>query len=255
MSKTLVLIDALNLVRRIFAIEPNQENLAAVQNTAQRVSAATQKILNLTSATHAIAVFDGAASWRYHYYKQYKSTRKPMPAQLSKNMLMIEQAFESSGIPVYRPEQDEADDIIATLANKASKADIKVKIISTDKGFLPHLDQNIDIYDYFKKTWLDKRQSKEKFLVEQAQLTELWAMAGDKTNDIPGISGVGVKTAQKLLNEYFTFSKVLESNALKPTEKKKLSMGLDDYVISKNLVTLRTDIHLGFNLKNLRLNR
>ena len=80
-------------------------------------------------------------------------------------------------------------------------------------------------------------------------------MAGDKTNDIPGISGVGVKTAQKLLNEYFTFSKVLESNDLKPTEKKKLSLGLDDYVISKNLVTLRTDIHLGFNLKNLRLNR
>lgn len=255
MSKTLVLIDALNLVRRIFAIESQTENLVAVTNTAQRVSSATKKLLKLTTATHALAVFDGDASWRYHYYPQYKSTRKPMPAILAENMHLIEQAFENSGVPIYRPEQDEADDIIATLATKASLANVNVIIVSTDKGFLPHLTHNIQVYDYFKKSWHETQQVQEKFLVKKEQLTELWAMAGDKTNDIPGITGIGLKTAQRLLNEYHDFEHVLKANSLKPSEKKKIEQGIEDFVLSKNLVTLRTDIHLGFNLQSLRLLR
>lgn len=255
MSKTLILIDALNLVRRIFAIEPQTENLIAVTNTAQRVATATKKLLNLSTATHALAVFDGNASWRYHYYPQYKATRKPMPSVLAENMLLIEQAFENSGVPVYRPEQDEADDIIATLATKASLANVNVVIVSTDKGFLPHLGNSIKIYDYFKKSWLETQLIQEKFLVTKEQLTELWAMAGDKTNDIPGINGIGLKTAQRLLNEYHDFERILKADNLKPSEKKKIEHGIDDFVLSKNLVTLRTDIHLGFNLQSLRLLR
>ncbi|ALO44650.1 flap endonuclease Xni [Pseudoalteromonas phenolica] len=255
MSKTLVLIDALNLVRRIFAIESNQENITSVNNTAQRVSSAAIKLLRLTSASHAVAVFDGNESWRYHYYDKYKATRKPMPATLSENMQIIEQSFEQCGIPVYKPEHDEADDIIATLATKAATANVNVVIISTDKGFLPHLTQNIRLYDYFQKTWIDKEQVEIKFGVNQNQLTELWAMAGDKTNDIPGIAGIGLKTAQKLLGEYGKFEFILNSNSLKPSEKKKIQTGIDDFIKSKNLVTLRTDIHLGFNLQDLRIKR
>ena len=255
MSKTLVLIDALNLVRRIFAIEQNQKDINSVNNTAQRVSSAVNKLLNLTSATHAIAVFDGDGSWRYHYYDKYKATRKPMPTILSNNMETIEKAFEQAGIPVYRPEHDEADDIIATLATKAANADVHVIIVSTDKGFLPHLTQGIKIYDYFKKNWIDTKQITDKFKVEKHQLIELWAMAGDKTNDIPGIAGIGLKTAQRLLNDCGDFENILALKSLKPSEKQKIQSGLGDFVTSKNLVTLRTDIHLGFNLQDLRVNR
>lgn len=255
MNKTLVLIDALNLVRRIFAIEPNQEDITAVKNTAQRVSSAVNKLLNLSTATHAIAVFDGAGSWRYHYYDKYKATRKPMPSMLSSNMNTIETAFEQSGISVYRPDNDEADDIIATLATKAAAANVNVVIVSTDKGFLPHLNHNVRIYDYFKKSWIDTKQIETKFKVEKNQLTELWAMAGDKTNDIPGIAGIGLKTAQRLLNECGDFEKILAYESLRPTEKEKIQSGLDDFITSKNLVTLRTDIHLGFNLHDLRVTR
>jgi len=255
MSKTLVLIDALNLVRRIFAIEPNQEDITAVNNTAQRVLYSIKKLLNLTSATHAIAVFDGDGSWRYHYYAKYKATRKPMPLMLSSNMDTIENAFEQSGISVYRPEHDEADDIIATLATKASAANVNVVIVSTDKGFLPHLTQNVRIYDYFKKSWIDTKQIEVKFKVEKNQLTDLWAMAGDKTNDIPGIAGIGLKTAQRLLNECGDFEKILDSESLRPAEKRKIQSGIDDFIKSKNLVTLRTDIHLGFNLHQIRVTR
>ena len=253
MSKKLVLIDALNLVRRIFAIEHNYESIESLNNTAQRVSSATQKILKLTSATHALAVFDGAVSWRFHYYELYKSTRKPMPTLLSNNMRIIEQAFESEGVAVYRPEQDEADDIIATLATKASNALVDVAIISTDKGFLPHINNKIQVYDYFKKQWLDLAHINEKFLVQQEQLVELWAMAGDKTNDIPGIKGIGLKTAQRLLNEHGNFEEIINDDTLKAAHKKKLIDGVDNFVLSKNLVSLRTDIHLGFNLQSLRL--
>ena len=255
MSNTLVLIDALNLVRRIFAIEPNKEDITAVNNTAQRVSSAVNKLLNLTSATHAIAVFDGDGSWRYHYYDKYKVARKPMPEILSSNMQIIEKAFEETGIPVYRPDHDEADDVIATLATKAAAANVNVVIASTDKGFFPHLSSSIRIYDYFKKTWIDTKQIKDKFKVEKHQLTELWAMAGDKTNDVPGIAGIGLKTAQRLLYECGDFENILAYKSLKPGEKQKIHSGVDDFITSKNLVSLRTDIHLGFNLQDLRVTR
>ena len=255
MSKTLVLIDALNLVRRIFAIEPNQESIIAIDNTSQRVSSAVNKLLNLTSATHAISVFDGVASWRYIYCEKYKATRKPMPIMLSENMEGIVRAFEQTGINVYRPEHDEADDIIATLATKAAASNVNVIIVSTDKGFFPHLTEHIRVYDYFKKSWVDEPQIEDKFKVKKHQLTELWAMAGDKTNDIPGIAGIGLKTAQRLLIECGEFEKILVSELIKPSEKQKICSGIDDFITSKNLVTLRTDIHLGFNLQDLRVIR
>ncbi|WP_105169571.1 flap endonuclease Xni [Pseudoalteromonas sp. T1lg23B] len=256
MNQKLVLIDALNLIRRIYAVDEQHSHRSEKQTVLScksRVSHATRKLLKLTQATHAIAVFDGQKSWRYHYYDKYKHSRKPMPQLLSDNLDMIAEAFGDHGVTVYKPTQDEADDIIATLASKAKKAKVQSVIVSTDKGFMPLLDTKIEIYDYFKRHWLCDRDIEERFNVSKHQLVDFWALSGDKTNDIPGVQGIGQKSAAQLVNQYPQISAALEDPECKKALKNKLLAGMEDYVISKHLVTLRTDIHLGFNMKQLRL--
>ncbi|BBN83310.1 Flap endonuclease Xni [Pseudoalteromonas sp. A25] len=256
MKRKLVLIDALNLIRRIYAVDEQQAHRSEQQTIVScksRVSHATKKLLAITEATHAIAVFDGQKSWRYHFYPNYKHSRKPMPELLCANLESVARGFVEHGVTAYMPQQDEADDIIATLASKASKANVESTIISTDKGFYPLLSEHISIYDYFKRHWLTNNCILERFGVTKDKLADFWALAGDKTNDVPGVAGIGKKTAAQLVANYNELADAIEDSDCKPSTKEKLVTGMDDYIISKQLVTLRTDIHLGFNLKQLRL--
>ncbi|KAF7764607.1 protein Xni [Pseudoalteromonas citrea] len=256
MNKNLVLIDALNLVRRIFAVDlqhSHHGDQQTVLSCKARVKHAAQKIIQITKPTHIIAVFDGDKSWRYHYFEQYKHSRKPMPSLLADNLSTICEAFSELGVTAYRPEQDEADDVIATLAYKAQTGSIPSTIISTDKGFYPLISNYIGVYDYFKKAWVTDEEIQSRFGVPKTSLIELWALAGDKTNDIPGVVGVGSKSAAGLITEFGNVDSAMTHEQLKPALKNKIANGMDNYIISKNLVTLRTDIHLGFNLNQIRL--
>ncbi len=253
MTKSLLLIDALNLIRRIFAVERNHAtDDIAVRNTSQRVVNACLKLIKTTSATHVAVVFDGQKSWRYQYYEGYKQSRSPMPEALSLNLKNIANELSNKGICIYFPDNDEADDVIATLATKAAQHGINSTIVSTDKGFLPLMSGKISVYDYFSKCYLDAKYVENKFGVLTDNLTEYWALCGDKTNDIPGVSGIGKKSAQTILNQHRSLKDALTSDALNKNIISKLQHGLNDYILSKNLVSLRTDILLGFTLKDLR---
>jgi protein Xni len=253
----LLLIDALNLIRRIYAVDVNQKHNNEDQlilTCSERVAQACKKLLRITQATHAIAVFDGDKSWRYHFYEHYKHSRAPMPETLKGALYHFKSAIEETGIIVFEPINDEADDIIATLACKAADKKIMNTIVSTDKGFLPYLNNEIQIYDYFKRQYLDEPTMEERFGVEKNKLVDFWALAGDKTNDIPGVKGVGIKSAQQLVNNYTSINEALSDELLNTALRKKLEANMDMFVISKQLVSLRTDINLGFSLKQLRLN-
>lgn len=257
MKPHLLLIDALNLIRRIYAVDANQTHHSDEQMlkaSCARVAHACKKLLQSSNATHAIAVFDGDKSWRYHFYKDYKHSRAPMPQTLKNALVDFKHAIEQTGIVVFEPINDEADDIIATLADKAATNQINSTIVSTDKGFLPFLNTHICVYDYFKKSYLDQHSIKERFGVEQAKLVDFWALAGDKTNDVPGVKGIGTKSAQQIVNNYKTIDDAIGDDSLASGIQKKLVEQKNMYVISKQLVTLRTDIQLGFSLKQLRLN-
>ncbi|WP_125718168.1 flap endonuclease Xni [Pseudoalteromonas rubra] len=251
----LLLIDALNLIRRIYAIDVDQgaSEQQIMQSCKARVHNACSKLLRRIEPTHAIAVFDGERSWRYHYYADYKHSRKPMPEQLKQNLPFIAQGFKECGITAFFPEQDEADDVIATLASKASNNQVHSVIVSTDKGFLPLCCENIDIYNYFSKYFTGHSEIKEKFSVPHYALTELWALMGDKTNDIPGVKGIGKKTAVELIAEFGQVEHALNSTTLASATRRKLEQDLDNFILSKTLVSLQTDINLGFNLSQLRV--
>ncbi len=264
MSAHLVLIDALNLIRRIYAVQERPflfnnelaENTIkqVVFNTLQASSLAMGKILETLQPTHALAVFDSQAPcWRYQIYPDYKKGRKKMPEHLQQSLGSIQDEFMNLGIDSLVSEQDEADDLIATLAIKVALRGQKTTIISTDKCFLALLNQNIEVYDYFNRRYLDEAHVEQKFGVKSGQLLDLWTLTGDNTNKIPGVAGIGQVTASSLLNNYGSLEAVLSATDLKKSVSEKLQQSSEQIALSRQLLSLKQDIPLGFNLKDIRL--
>lgn len=270
MSAHLILIDALNLIRRIYAVQErpfvqnkmqlNDELAQKTQdqvlfNTKNACAKALEKILAHQQASHALAVFDSQQPcWRYKLFADYKKGRKKMSPSLENKLPNIQDAFLQLGVDSLVSEEDEADDLIATLATKMALHGKNVTIISTDKGFLPLLSPTIHIYDYFNRRYLDEQHVKDKFDIKPSQLIDLWTLTGDNTNKIPGVAGIGQITAASLLNQYGSLSAVLKSDEIKQKIKEKLNNSSEQIALSRKLLTLKQNIPLGFNLKDIRLN-
>lgn len=261
----LVLIDGLNLIRRIYAVHerPFLFNNELAENTKQQVLDNTQQactqalknILKVLEPTHALVVFDSIAPcWRYDLYPDYKKGRKKMPQHLENKLGDIQDAFLTQRVDSIVPEQDEADDVIATLAIKVALRGQKVTLVSTDKGFLSLLNQNIQVYDHFNRRYLDENYVKNKFNVKPHQLLDLLSLTGDSTNKIPGVPGIGQVTASNLLNEYGSLRALLNATDLKSNLKDKLTEHTNAIELCQQLLTLKQNIPLGFNLKDIRLN-
>ncbi len=269
MSAHLVLIDALNLIRRIYAVQKrpfvqnklqlNDELAIKTQkqvlfNTQSACTNALEKILKYQQASHALAVFNSQQPcWRYKLYPDYKKDRKKMPSHLADELPSIQDAFLQLGVDSLVSEEDDADDLIATLATKMALHGQHVTIVSTDKGFLSLLSPNIHIYDYFNRRYLDEQHVKDKFDIKPVQLIDLWTLTGDSTNKIPGVAGIGQITAASLLNQYGSLSAILKCNDVKPAIKEKLNSSTQQIALSRKLLTLKQNIPLGFNLKDIRL--
>ena len=269
MSAHLVLIDALNLIRRIYAVQERPFMQSKQQldgelgektqqqvlfNTQQACIKALNNILKHLQASHALAVFDSQEPcWRYQLYPDYKKGRKKMSLSLANELTNIQDGFLHIGVDSLVSEEDEADDLIATLATKMALHGQDVTIVSTDKGFLSLLNPHIHIYDYFNRRYLDDKYVKDKFDIKPRQLIDLWTLTGDSTNKIPGVAGIGQITAANLLNEYGSLNAVLQSDKIKTTIQEKLNNSEDQMILSKKLLTLKHDIPLGFNLKDIRL--
>ncbi len=176
-----------------------------------------------------------------------------MPEHLAEKLSDIQDEFIELGVDSIIPEQDEADDVITTLAIKVALRGEKATIISTDKSFLSLLGQNISVYDYFNRRYLDENHVLEKFSVKPAQLLDLWTLMGDTTNKIPGAAGIGQVTASALIKQYGSVSAILTATDLKKSVAEKLTESKDQIEISRQLLTLKQDIPLGFNLKDIRL--
>jgi len=263
MSAHLVLIDALNLIRRIYAVQErpfllNNELAESTKqqvlfNTQQATINAVKKIIDFLQPTHILTVFDSAAPcWRYEAFPDYKKGRKKMPEHLAHQLSFIQDELMSMRVDSLISETDEADDLIATLTQKVALKGKNVTIVSTDKCFLAMLNEHINVYDHFNKRYLDKDYVTEKFNVEPDQLVDLWTLTGDSTNKIPGVAGIGQITAANLLNEYSNLSAIINAEDLKPAIAKKLAEHTDIIELSRKLLTLKDDIPLGFNLRDIR---
>ncbi|MBU1045010.1 MAG: DNA polymerase I [Candidatus Omnitrophica bacterium] len=184
----------------------------------------------------------------------YKKDRKPMPEDLVSQMQVVKEVIGAYGIPIFQLSGYEADDIIATLAVKF-KEDVDVYIASSDKDMLQLVDNYVKIYNPQKENKIvGYEQVFEKFKVTPNQITDLLALAGDSSDSIPGVPGIGPKTAAELLSVFKDLEGIL-SNTHKITQKKRkqlLEEFADQARLSKKLATVITDVPIDVSLERLK---
>ncbi|WP_024872476.1 flap endonuclease Xni [Tolumonas lignilytica] len=252
----LLILDALNLIRRIHSVQSKQQpddvaaQLAATDITMQR---AVRTILQEANPSHVIAVFDSESpGWRKELYPAYKEGRTAMPEGLRQGLNQLQDSLFKLGIDSLVSETDEADDLIATLTKPLMSHQHQVTLISTDKGFCQLLDQGLQIRDYFNKRWLDHAFVQQQYGLQPAQLVDFWALTGISGMNIKGVAGIGEKTAQQLLTEYGTLMQLLNADSSQNKKVQLVQQNRDVCLLAQQLVRLKDDIPLGFNLRDLR---
>ncbi|NRD73082.1 flap endonuclease Xni [Shewanella sp. VB17] len=247
---TFLIIDGLNLVRRIHAAQPNENDINGLDI---RIGSACNKLLKYHQPTHVAIVWDGnAPSWRKSLYDDYKKGRKPMPEALANTLPALQVYLSERNINSINAES-EADDVIATLATKLVKNQDKAIIVSTDKGFTQLTHPNIERWDHFNKTYITIEQREQGLGIERSQFIDYLALAGDSGNKIPGVPGIGPKSASELLKIFRSLSNIYASlDQVGAKQAKKLEIGKQMAKISYKLVQLKTDIALEANLNQFR---
>ena len=252
MEMRVLLIDAFNLIRRIYEVHPHSEGEALQPDVILRVVASLRRVLKRFSPSHACCVFDSQEkTWRHALYPAYKENRKPTPQAMLDGLPDIKAAFLEAGVQSITVPGYEADDVIATLSHHISNAGGKVWIVSTDKGYLQLLGDNVEVFDQFNNRSLTREWVEEKYGVKCGQLLDYWALMGDSGNNIKGIPKVGPKTARSLLSTYKTLEQILQ-NPPTTTVGGRISAHLHEAKVCYQLATLKADVEIGTNLKQLR---
>ncbi len=171
--------------------------------------------------THFAVIFDSARkNFRNDIYKDYKANRSDPPDDLAPQFEYIRKSVEAFNLPSIELINYEADDLIATYAKKIVKAGAKVTIISSDKDLMQLVSDKVRLYDPVKFKVLGDKEVKEKFGVKPSQVIDVQSLAGDSSDNIPGVPGIGIKTAAELINKYKNLDNLLK-NISEITQKKK----------------------------------
>jgi len=206
--------------------------------------------------THMAVIFDASSkTFRNDMYDQYKAHRPPPPEDLVPQFPMIREATRAFSLPCIEEEGLEADDIIACYAKAALAQDWKVTIVSSDKDLMQLIEPGLDLFDTMNNRRLGREHVLEKFGVEPEQLGDVLALMGDAVDNVPGVPGVGPKTASELIRTYGDLEGVLA--AAPDIKKPKLSQNLIEHAdaarLSRELVRLVCDRPLPQPLEELTL--
>jgi len=183
-------------------------------------------------------------TFRKEIFKDYKANRPEAPEDLKIQLPIAIDLIKEMGFKLIEVPGFESDDIIASLAKKAASKGIKVKIVSHDKDMYQLIDDGkIVIFDPIKKTEIDEKGCIEKFGVHPKYFKDFQALVGDSSDNIPGVKGIGIKTAAKLINQYHTLENLYEHiDEIKGAVKKRLIEGRENAFLSRELVTLKTNL-------------
>ena len=203
----------------------------------------------------AIAFDTKGPTFRHKEYKEYKSHRKPTPDDLVSQIPLLYDVVNAYNIPLFAIQGFEADDIIGTISKKLSKESIECTIITIDKDMDQLIDKHIKIFNPRKKEIRDTEKLHKENGIEPENVIDILALGGDSSDNIPGIPGIGYKTALNLIKEWKSLENVI-TNADKIKGKKKQE-NLLKYAelarLSKRLATINTEVPLDFNLEACRL--
>ena len=213
-NKKLVLIDGYSFFfRAYFAIKNIKKRSDGM--AVNGIYGFTRMLMNVIvdmNATHICVVFDtGGKTLRHEKYPEYKANRPAVPDDMIPQFPLIREVTKSLNIVTIEKPGYEADDIIATLAKQAGKEDYEVWIISCDKDLMQLVDDNIFLYDTKESKKITAVDVKNKWGVEPCKILDVLALMGDSSDNIPGVAGIGSKTAAELINEYGSVDEIIKN--------------------------------------------
>ncbi len=196
---------------------------------------------NLQKPTHFAVIFDSARkTFRNEIYSDYKANRSEAPDDLAPQFEYIRKSVVAFNLPSVDLPNYEADDLIATYVDQILKKGAKVTIVSSDKDLMQLYKKNVRIFDPMKNKFITEEDVFKKFGVDASKVIDVQSLAGDSSDNVPGVPGIGVKTAAELINKYGTLEKLLKSaHEIKQNKRREtLLENKDKALISKKLVTL-----------------
>ncbi|MDC3008190.1 DNA polymerase I, partial [Candidatus Pelagibacter sp.] len=211
---------------------------------------------NLQKPSHFAVIFDSARkTFRNEIYKDYKANRAEAPDDLAPQFDYIRKSVLAFNLPSVELTNYEADDLIATYTDMILKVGAKVTIVSSDKDLMQLYKKGVRIYDPMKNKFISDEDVQKKFGVTANKVIDVQALAGDSSDNVPGVPGIGVKTAAELINKYGNLETLLKSaNEIKQNKRREtLLENKDKAIISKKLVTLKNNAPIEKNLEEFRL--
>lgn len=210
-----------------------------------------QDLLKRERPTHIAVCFDpGGKTFRHEEYPEYKANRDATPEDIKVAVPFIKRILEAYRIAVFQVDGFEADDVIGTLAKKASKQGVLTYMVTGDKDFAQLVEENIKIYNPAKDELLGPEEVNAKYgLQSPKQVIDMLGLMGDSADNIPGCPGVGLKTAEKLIQEFGSVENLLEhTDQLKGALQKRVRENSEQILLSKSLATIMTEVPVDFNL-------
>ena len=211
---------------------------------------------SINRPTHFAVIFDSARkNFRNEIYSEYKANRTDPPDDLAPQFEYIRKSVEAFNLPSVELINYEADDLIATYAKKIVDAGAKVTVISSDKDLMQLVSDKVRLYDPMKSKVLGNKEVLEKFGVKPDQVIDVQSLAGDSSDNIPGVPGIGIKTAAELINRYGNLDNLLKNiQEIKQTKRREtLLTNKDKAILSKKLVTLKEDVPVKNSLESFLL--
>ncbi len=256
-EKKLFLIDGHSLLyRAYYAIRNLSTSKGFPTNAIYGFISMLRKLQDKERPAYLGVVFDvEGPTVRHEVFKQYKAQRKPMPEDLVIQLPVLKKVLRAMRIPVVQIENYEADDVLGSLALKASSKKIPTVLVSTDKDLLQLVNESTTVYNPVKEIYLDEKAVEENFGVLPSQVIDVLALWGDPSDNIPGVPGIGEKTSKALIREFHTIDNLLQKldKLPKPPLKEKIKTYQEQLELSRQLVTIEKNLDVSFDLDDFSI--